>query len=116
MATSNESERHVLVELKHSEAIFASALTLDGSPTEPMSKDLLSAIPSCHLDEEFGAVEVPAMLMPDLGEAMSIDPYDLNMGETVNEAHEANTFLARATVPDSQIKACLLYTSDAADE
>ncbi len=104
MATKIDTERHVLVELKHSDAIFASALTLDGAPEQPMTKDILKNLPSCHLDQEFGAVEVPAMLRPGVAEDSRIDPYDLNMGETVSEAHEDSTYLTRATVPDSQIE------------
>ena len=104
MAKRNDIERHVLVELKHSDAIFASALTLDSAPAEPMAKDFLKNLPSCRLDREFGAVEVPSILKPEISETARLDPYDLNMGESVNEVHEDNTFLMRATVLDSKIK------------
>lgn len=105
MATLNDTDRHVLVELKHSDAIFASALTFDSEPTKPMAKNLLKNIPSCTLDQEFGAVEIPALLKPDFSEAFSFDAFDLNMGESVSEDHKESTYLARATVPEKKIKA-----------
>ena len=104
MATRIDTDRHVLVELKYSDAIFASALTLDSAPTKPMAKDLLKGIPSCQLDRDFEPVEIPAMLKPEISETFSIDAFDLNMGERVDEEHKDSTFLARATVPESKIK------------
>ena len=104
MAATNNTDRHVLVEVKHSDAIFASAMSFNGAEPKPIKKDFLKNLPGCQLDKEFGAVEIPKMTEPDDLEALRLDPFDLSMGREINEIHKDNTYLLRATVQDKELK------------
>ena len=104
MATARDNVRHVLVEVRHTPAIFASALTIDGTEAGPMRKDVLKDLPGCQLDTDFGAVEIPNLLSAEETD-MAFSPYDLTRGERVSLDHEANPYLLRATVAESELEA-----------
>ncbi|GMR17289.1 MAG: hypothetical protein BMS9Abin32_363 [Gammaproteobacteria bacterium] len=103
MAATDNTLRHILVEMKYSDAVFASAMTLDGTEAKPLKKDFLKNLPGCELDTDFLPVEIPRMIQPD-GAAPGIrDPFDLSMGRSIGEEHESNTFLLRSTVAENDL-------------
>jgi len=103
MPTAN-SNRHVLIETKYSDVVFASALTMDDTEIKPLKKELLENLPGCKLDKEFGAVEIPRMTMPDDTDGFVLNPFDLSFGSAINSKHKDNTFLLRATVAEKELK------------
>ena len=104
MANGNDpnATRHLLVELKHSERIAASAMTVDGFEAPPLAPDVLADVPALHVDREFGAVEIPHLTR---GNGIPTDPFDLSRGFSVSEEHATNTFLVRATCEDGDLEA-----------
>jgi hypothetical protein len=103
MAAKDQPVRNVLIEVKHSNAVLASAMGIDGSPPKPLKENFLKNLSCCKLDTQFGAIEIPLMLKPNGTGTLGPDPFDLSFGQQINPEHESNTFLVRSTVLEKDL-------------
>jgi hypothetical protein len=95
--------RNVLLEVKSSDAILASATLVDRTEVPVLTAQAISGLPDVEFDTGFGCVEIPRMDEPDIAEFSPSNAFDLERGRSINEDHKTNTYLMRATVDDSQL-------------
>jgi hypothetical protein len=96
--------RNVLLEVKSSDAILASATLVDSTEVPVLTAQAISGLPDVEFDTGFGCVEIPRMDEPEATEFQPSNAFDLERGRSINEDHKTNTYLMRATVDESQIK------------
>ena len=104
MPAQQEQRLNVILEMDYSDDILATAMTVDGADVPTLSADVLPGTAGLDIDKEFGAVEIPQLVQPDIGGAAAFSPFDLSLGSSIDETHKSNSFLVRATVAESELK------------